>query len=191
MGLTILTTIWGILKPALSSPLFWLVLIVFAVAFHFGRSCRPPRPPRPPRETSFEVVDAVNGAALTCKAGLAGRREITVSLESIQAPADGQPFAGESKANLQKLAGKQIRVETQRGRLFGEPNSEEQSEDTQGTVEARGPIVGTIYGESGVCLNLAQVAFGWATCTDAAPKSWKQAETSAKKARVGIWKEKP
>jgi hypothetical protein len=51
-------------------------------------------------------------------------------------------------------------------------------------VEARGPIVGVVYGESGLCLNLEQVKAGEATCLPDAPKEWKKAEALAKKNKV-------
>ena len=53
--------------------------------------------------------------------------------------------------------------------------------------ESRGPTLGIVYGESGACLNLSQVADGWATCQPGAPKDYIAAQTAAKKAKLGMW----
>lgn len=135
----------------------------------------------------------------------------------------GDEFAERSRANLEKSAGKTIRVEAPRHGLFGaEPEenyaewvekhnptcplcSGKKSPDGEPSicgehwsrlceeiehveVEARGPLVGNVYGESGILLNLAQVEAGWVTCLPDAPKAWKAAEKAAKKAKLGMWK---
>jgi hypothetical protein len=55
-------------------------------------------------------------------------------------------------------------------------------------IESRAPIVGVVFGETGACLNLAQVMDGWATCLPTASKDWKKQEAIAKKNKLGIWK---
>ncbi len=56
-----------------------------------------------------------------------------------------------------------------------------------GLPEARGPIVGDVYGGNGALLNLAQVTDGYATCLPSADKTWKAEERKAIKANRGMW----
>ncbi len=53
--------------------------------------------------------------------------------------------------------------------------------------EARDVVVGTVWGESGACLNLEQLKSGWAKSVGEIPEEWAEAEKEAKKAGMGIW----
>lgn len=54
-------------------------------------------------------------------------------------------------------------------------------------IDVRGPLIGTVFGESGICLNLAMIEAGYARCNEGAPKEWVKAEAKAKKLGFGIW----
>jgi len=180
-----MATLFGVKGWAASVMVLIGLIAVAVISRNWScRQSRPPRPPRPPRTATYAVAEVPNGATIVVKAGLLGRRTATVTLESISAPAEGDGMAEASRANLERLAGSTIRVETARNGLFrGESDEEANAEP----IEARGPLVGVVYGESGECLNLAQVRDGFATCLPDAPKEWKKQETEAKKARRGIW----
>jgi endonuclease YncB( thermonuclease family) len=161
-------------KPMIVLALIVVGLIALAViARNWG--CRPePKPIVRERE----VASVLNGATILVKAGLRDRRSETVTLQDIATPESSSPFSEASRANLERLAGATIRVEVDRHGLFrGEPEE----------MESRGPICGTVYGESNVCCNLAQVMAGMASCLPSADKVWKAAETKAKKEKLGIW----
>lgn len=161
-------------------------------------------PPRPPHSASYVVASVPNGASIIVNGGLRGRRVFRITLADIAAPVDGA-LAEQSRANLEHLAGSHIRVETPRQRLLQsidliteeahdslrrqeESDSPEATAEPPGLVESRAPIVGVVFGESGSCLNLAQVADGWATCLPSASKEWKREEAKAKKSGKGLWK---
>ena len=136
-----------------------------------GCGCRRSRPPRSPRMLLFGVESVESGATILVKTGLRDRRSAAVVLADIEVPPE---VAQQARANLERLAGGQIRVEISRGRLFGA------AADDEG-LEARGPIVGVVYGEGGTLLNLAQIEAGWARCLPDAPEEWKAAESRAAK----------
>ena len=56
-------------------------------------------------------------------------------------------------------------------------------------VEDRNVVVGTVWGESGACLNLEQLKSGWAKSVGEVPEEWAEVEKEAKKAGMGIWGE--
>ena len=56
-------------------------------------------------------------------------------------------------------------------------------------LEAKGPLVGVCFGESGINLNLEQVKGGYAVCSPDAPKDWIKAQAEAKTAKKGLWSE--
>ena len=174
------------IKGIVTLVLVAVIAVSVAVCF---RACKPPRPPRVVTR-QYTVAAVPNGASLTVVTGLLGRKTATVTLQHVAAPAEGD-FAEPSRANLERLAGKTIRVEGERGRLLGEAldqDSEEQpGEPDSGTLEAHGVTLGIVYGESGTLLNLVQVADGWATCQPGAPKEYLTAEAKAKKAKLGMW----
>ena len=157
--------------------LILVAIIAVSVAVCF-RACKPPRPPRIVTR-DYTVVAVPNGATITVQAGLLGRKTATVTLQYVAA-AEGV-YAEPSRQALETRAGKTIRVEDEKRRLLSAER--EDSED----LEARGPIVGVVYGETGALLNLAQISDGWATCTEGAPKEYAAAEKAAKKAKVGMW----
>lgn len=126
------------------------------------RQHRPPRPPRPPHRETLSVVSVPTGASIVCKGR---RRETTVTLADIGAPQEGAPLADESRASLERLAGKTITLEAGR-----------RSTD------------GTVYGESGINCNLEQLRLGFAWLQDVTvPAAWAAAQRDAKKNRRGIW----
>ena len=164
------TAVGSLLKPL--APYLVLVGVGFLLClllFHEGCSCRRQREPRPPRSWSFEVDSVENGARIIVKTGLRQRRTTAVMLANIVAPADGQPLAEQSRANLQRLAGERIRVEAARGGLAGQP------------------WIGVAHAMTGACLNLEQLRAGLARCEQSAPAEWQAAETEAKKHKRGIW----
>lgn len=108
-------------------------------------SCRKQAGPRV-RTYSYAVASVPNGATIAIKTGLRQRRTGQVHIAGIAAPADGR-FAEPSRANLQQLAGGRIRVEITRHGLFGDAETDEVSADE--VLDARGELVGTVYGESG------------------------------------------
>lgn len=55
-------------------------------------------------------------------------------------------------------------------------------------LEDRDVVVGTVWGESGACLNLEQLKSGWAKSVGEVLEEWSDAEKAAKKAGSGIWK---
>ena len=55
--------------------------------------------------------------------------------------------------------------------------------------EIRDGVVGTVWGESGACLNLEQLKSGWAKSVGKVSEEWADAEKEAKKTGMGIWKE--
>ena len=176
-------SIFGI-KGMIGLALVAIIAVAVAVCF---RACKPPNPPRVVTR-DYTVVAVPNGASITVTAGIVGRKTATVSLQWVAA-AEGA-YAEPSRANLDRLAGKTVRVEGERGRLLGEAlgqDSDEQPEEYSGTLEAHGVTLGIVYGEAGACLNLSQVADGLATCQPGAPKDYIAAQTAAKKAKLGMW----
>jgi endonuclease YncB( thermonuclease family) len=163
-------------------------------------SCRQPKPPRE-RSATYEVVSCPTGASVEVRVGR--RRTAVVALDNIAAPAAGEPLADESRANLAVLAGTQIRVEWTRHGIFrgasveqppAAPPSADVSGDrdtgeTAADFEARPPDSGVVYGSSGACCQQEQLAAGYAKLIDVttAPKAWKTAETTARKAALGVW----
>ena len=59
--------------------------------------------------------------------------------------------------------------------------------DAGNPFEARGPIIGIVFGASRINLNLAQIEGGYGSATTDAPKEYKAAEKKAQKAKTGIW----
>lgn len=174
----------------LGKPTILIALAAVIAVACWGTTCQcrkilyPPEP-RPPRTRDYEVVRAETGASLTVKAGR--KRTNTVYLAGIAAPPVNSKHAEASRQNLERLAGGTIRVETTRTGLFrGEAPEEEPADDV---MAERAPIVGIVYGSSGVCLNRQQVAEGWATCNDSAPAEWWDVQKDARKNKRGLWKE--
>jgi hypothetical protein len=187
-----------------SKPLFYLGLIVVGLFFLWGISrnwnCRPVKPPRPPHSDTFCVVEVPTGASLTVAYGLMGKKRATVALPHIQAPMTG-PEAEASIEALSLAAGDVVRIEWHRGGILrgtddvaepltGLPQQEPVAEPEQttgettgleGPPEARPPDVGTVYGESGQDLALAQLSGGFATCLPGASKEYIAAEKAAKR----------
>jgi endonuclease YncB( thermonuclease family) len=163
------TVVGSLLKPL--APYLVLVGMGFVLCLllsHEGCSCRRHREPRPPRSWSFEVDSVENGATIIVKTGLRERRTAAVTLADIVAPADGQPLAEQSRANLQRLAGRTVRVE-------------------HDGLLRRGPMVGTVYGQSGAVLQEEQLRAGLARALDGAPAGWRGIEAEARGARRGLW----
>ena len=146
-------------------------------------SCRKQAGPRV-RTYSYAVASVPNGATIAIKTGLRQRRTGQVHIAGIAAPADGR-FAEPSRANLQQLAGGRIRVEITRHGLFGDAETDEVSADE--VLDARGELVGTVYGESGADLGIGQLRAGCATALPDAEKDLLRAEKEAKVAKLGIW----
>jgi len=179
-----------------------VALIAIAVIVRNCRKILNPRVPRVVIAGPYEFVSADTGASLTVKVGR--RRTRQVILQDIAAPSSGL-FSSTSTSRLQEMAGQTITVQYEKRGLFrsdadgslldGEAvvqpetagDGEVQQEDV-GT-EARGPLMGIVFGSSGINLNLAQVEAGYATCHEDAPKEWKAAEAKAKKLKFGIWSE--
>jgi hypothetical protein len=207
---TLLSTIFG--KTWLTLGLVAVIAVAVAIVARNVRIMT--TPPKPPHSESFVVADVPNGSTISVKVGIRDRQTRTVTLQHISTPDAGDSHFVAAVANLKKLAGDTIRVETtSRGRLFGEaPDSKEQPVDAtepevhgpntgremsdeefdamRANLEGRGPILGVAYGQFGACLNLAQIMDGYASCLPSAPKEWKRQEAIAKKAKRGIWSNK-
>jgi endonuclease YncB( thermonuclease family) len=180
-----------------------------------GCSCRRPRPPRPPKEWQCDVVSVPTGASIEVTAGLLGRKTHTIALAYIAAPT-AQPWADDSAASLADLAGKTIRVvEVNAGKQYDSyygwtqahlkhckeckwnwfegayehhcPESAAMEDVYSEPPEARVPVVGICYGESGAELGLAQVEAGLAKCQSGAPQSYCDSQNAARKAKRGQW----
>ena len=100
----------------------WWLWVCIAIFFFggwvfYGGSCRDfcchhtPRP-RPEKWDQLTVTKAITGASLDCGGGRRGRREKSVNLAHIAAPAD-EPLAEQSRASLERLAGNFVRVRHQ------------------------------------------------------------------------------
>lgn len=155
--MVIFSLLWGLLKPLLSSPLFWLVAISLAIGFHYGKSgCRQQRV-RPVRSVQYKVAEVTSGATIEVYVGPLERRTKTIWLKDISAPPQDDKCFEKSRVNLEKYAGKKIRNEN-----------------------------GIVYGESGGCLNLEQIMSGMAD-TSSTNKEWIKQRNIAKKNKIGIW----
>jgi hypothetical protein len=172
------------------------LLLVAAIAFcvmRFSVQCRKTIHPDPPDIVSrtLDVSAVQNGSTIIVFAGLLERRTATVTLTGIAAPTQGESFGPESCDNLERLAGKKIRVEYLRRRLLRASDGSVAHEEAVGDgeqLQAGRNYVGTVYGESGACLNLEQVKAGLAKCSTAdAPRAWRNAEAEAKKSKIGLW----
>ena len=123
---------------------------------------------------------------------------MTITLANVAAPTS-PTLAEQSRANLERLAGKTIRIE-HHGllRATGETQStpgdacqrrldNEEAKATAEAPEARGPIVGTVYGEAGGCLQVEQLMAGMVKATDGASAEWRRVEATARKKKLGLW----
>jgi len=173
-------------KIGIMAAMVLIGLIAIAVISR-NWSCRDrKREPRPPRCWRLAVESVPNGAAIVVKSGWKNHKTATVTLADISAPPLGDPLAEASRINLERFAGKQIRVEVQRGGLFRAGTDESLGEAA--TVEsARGDLIGVVYGETGACLNIRQIVDGMAICLPSAPAGWKAEESAAQKAKRGVW----
>jgi hypothetical protein len=177
-----MATLFG-LKGGIIAAAAVVALICLAIISR-NWSCRPhkpPRPPRPPRIEEFDVLGVVNGATITVDS----RRHDTVQLADVAAPAEGEPGFAESRDNLAKIAGQRIRVEVH-GRLRAAVTDEDTGLTANGYQPLAGRphvVVGVVYGESGLLLNLSQAAGAFIRCLPSAPAEWKAAEAAARKAK--------
>lgn len=178
-------------KPTLILALVVVGLIAMAVIARNHWGCTPPpKPPIVSKHGPYTVVSVDSGALIQVRAGLAGKRTKPIVLAEIAAPATGEN-ANRSRENLATLAGASVWVETERQRILFRATSGDPAEEAASMaaeMEARGPLIGVVYGESGVCLNAAQVAQGWAVCEPDAPEEWQKLQAEAAKAKRGIWK---
>ncbi|MCE5269522.1 MAG: hypothetical protein LLG00_16725 [Planctomycetaceae bacterium] len=172
----------------------WLIIVCILVGIyvgHGGCGCRK-REPKPPKQWTRAVNAVTSGATIVVnKRGENSRRTITVFLADIEAPASG-PLADKSRDNLERLAGREIRVEVPRHRLFGADGKSpewvyENYDQILGGNAVSGSMAAVAYGASNTELNLQQIKDGWATATRDAPKEYLAAEKAARKAHVGQW----
>ncbi len=178
---------------------------------------RPPRPPKYAEYFVVEVRNGAT-IIVTKKMGKRGsRRTKSLNLEGIASPAEGEQWFAESRDNLALFAGAKVRVQV-RGLFKSVTSEEEsymvwfekhydgckicssiptpenpepllcEEAMARGDPEARDVVVGTVWGESGACLNLEQLKSGWAKTVGEVPEEWAEAEKEAKKAGTGIWK---
>jgi hypothetical protein len=146
-------------------------------------SCREQRHREPKVITAgpYKVLSVDTGASITVAAGRKDKRTNTVQLQYVQAPATGKWFQL-SIDHLKEIAGESVTVQYEKHGLFR--GTEEESKEE---VEARGPMVGIVFGHSGIDLNLDQINNGYADCTEDAPKLYRTARNQAKKSKAGIW----
>jgi endonuclease YncB( thermonuclease family) len=209
--LTIILSVLGSAGSVIGSilkaipPIGWLCIVcVFAgvLLANKGCSCRTPKPPRPITylTESFEVSSVVNGCTIKAKGGIRGNRIYNIRLADISCPADGQPFANESRQNLETLCGKSGTVKYERHGLFRADRTWEGEVDESGgprpltdaefeamKAELRGDLTGVVYSESGECLNTKQLYAGLAECLPDAEEGCVSAQNQAKKNKAGIW----
>ena len=169
-----LVLIYGVLKSVASvvgsilkavPPVIWLCLLCFAIGLCWtGKGCSRPSlfPVREKRESisTYEVIGVANGATVRVAYRVFERRTKLMKLIGIEAPIEGNKHFVFSGDNLRRYAGKYIWTKS-------------------GSNE--------VYGETGICLQLAQIRSGSAICQPDAPKEWKKAEALAKKNKFGIW----
>jgi hypothetical protein len=169
----------------------------------YGGSCRDfacsrTRPPKPTKWENISVSKATTGASLEHTYGVHGRRSKTISLAHIVAPSEGK-IAEDSRASLERLAGNLVRipykgliikdVQTKSSDLaIPDLATSDDDVNTESLESSSHPIVGTIYNQSGQCLNTEQVRLGMAKLSPDAPKDWKTFESEAKKNNLGVWK---
>lgn len=148
----------------------------------------------------YQVLRAESGATLVVKSGRRRAPEQTVTLEYCEAPASGT-WADIAKNHLQEIAGGTVTVRYQRHGLLrnptiigpdGEPQiTNEAFADLEAEItEARGPLTGTVIGESGIVTNLAMIEGGYVRCSKDAPKEWQKVGALAEKKKLGLWSEK-
>lgn len=160
------------------SPTIWLALVaVIAVATAVvarNWSCRQGRQDTEPEIQTvgpYVVSSVPTGRTIIVKFGVRNRRHDTATLLGIATPSDSI-FAEKSRASLESLAGKSITA------------------DVANEQWGRDEITGTVYGESGACLQLAQLEAGMAKIDDShgkPPASWTAAQKAAQKAKRGVW----
>jgi endonuclease YncB( thermonuclease family) len=135
-------------------------------------SCRKSPEPNTIERTSgpFAVVSVDSGASLTYKHN---RRNTSLSLPNIAAPAEGQKYFDESKASLESMLGRYaaIKIHETKDRRLDRFTADD------------------VFGPTGQCLQIEQLKAGWAWCLVKAPKAYQEAQSQAAKAKRGIWKD--
>jgi hypothetical protein len=169
-------------KAGLYLAMVMICLIAMAVIAR-NWSCRESRHRDPKVVTAgpYKILSVDTGASITVAAGRKDKRTNTIQLQYVQAPATGKWFQL-SIDHLKEIAGESVTVQYEKHGLF-RGTAEESKEE----VEARGPMVGIVFGHSGIELNLDQVNNGYADCTEDAPKLYRTARNQAKKLKTGIW----
>jgi hypothetical protein len=203
-------------KAGITLFLVAVISVAVAISLRNIRKIIYPPTPRPAKWDELSVIKATTGASLECSTGLRDRRTKTVNLINVAAPTDS--MAEESRKNLSRVAGNIVRIEHHgilRGEPAGDsPDIKPQPQlksynkyisgactgsacannvcatnTSSEVVEALGsPLVGIVYGKSGSCLQVEQLAAGLVKCTSGAPKEWKAIEKVAMKKKIGIWK---
>ncbi len=174
----------GFISLYIWAAIIVVCLICLAVIMRNCRKILHPRQPREPRYVSVQlaVVRADTGASLVCKSDRKRAREQTVTLEKIEAPITGK-WADVSRDHLKEIAGGKVMVKYLKHGILRDEAEEIASDE----MEARGPLIGVVTGESGIVLNLAQVEGGYAKCVSGAPEDWNAAQNRARKAKLGVW----
>jgi len=182
--LSILSIVWTAVKSLytfiaailkLIPPIVWLVIIAFLFGLYMGKgegdgcSCRRWERQEAPTVESFDVVSALNGSTIMVKSGRRG--EERVILFGIASPDAASQFFEMSRQNLERLSGTRIRVEIK---------------DTF-RKQRKGDIIGIVYGETGVCLNIEQIKQGMVDINNQAPEEWEKIRNKAKRSKLGIW----
>lgn len=120
-------------------------------------------------EQTFAVAGVANGATINVKEGAFKRQTRPLFLAGISAPGLNDALGVESRNNLIKLAGGSVRVESLKQGLLGKP------------------IVGSVFGETGKDLALAQLQAGLATCETGSSREQQAAQRAAQRAAIGLW----
>lgn len=144
-------------------------------------SCRQPKPPRIDNLGPFKVA-RVDGLNIVTEAGLGGRRERVIRPEHLLPPTDAE-WLRVASDHVAAWVGSEVTVQRERRRIFSA--AEPALKDNE--PEAFGPIVGVVFGQSGINVNLELLRGGYADCDDGAPKEWQAARDAARKKRTGIW----
>lgn len=136
------------------------------------------------RSVTCRVLDVLDGSRMLVAWGRRDKGQREVVLQGVEVP----PNASVSAAfHLEGLTvGESVRVEYESHRLFAAGDGEAELESAE--MEATAPIVGIVYGDGNVCLNVEQIFAGLARCNADANEIMRAAEKTAKREKKGIWR---
>jgi endonuclease YncB( thermonuclease family) len=162
--------------------LVWRIMLLSGCQTAKQKNREERREERSKRSKLCEVVQVWSGAQLEVE--WLRRKTKVLALQGIEVPPS---VVAESCEHLRTLVCKnEIRVDYETHRLFSAGDNEAALEVME--VQVMEPIVGMVYGDGNVCLNVEQLRAGLARCTEGATSEMKAAEKAAKKSKIGVWK---